>query len=174
VGRLSIQKNADLFIDAIDYFVKHYNDVKIIVDLVGDGALGARLRKKVKYLDLTEVVIFRGAIVGKNLEEIYNDSDIFVLTSAHESFGNVLIEAMAKGLPIVATKIPAVRNIVREKRNALLTESTPTSVAASIRKIITSRELYQNMSANNLHDAKKYTWEKTAERFLETYKNGYL
>jgi glycosyltransferase involved in cell wall biosynthesis len=168
VGRLSSQKNIPLLIDSINSFRESYAR-QIHLDIVGDGKLKGALEKKVKQLKLSKLIKFRNALSGEELESIYEESDIFVLTSSHEAFGTVLIESMAKGLPIVATKIDAVKNVVKDSRNGLLTLAVPGEIAESINKLVTDGRFYTQISKNNLHDISRYDWATVIKKTIKIY-----
>lgn len=97
VGRLSPEKEIDVIIHA---YLKAKQDTSQNIQLVivGDGPDKARLQK----MDSTGQVIFTGALTGEQLAQAYASSDVFVFASQVETFGNVVLEAMASGLPVVA------------------------------------------------------------------------
>jgi glycosyltransferase involved in cell wall biosynthesis len=67
------------------------------------------IESEISQLDLGSLVRLTGTLYGDELESAYEESDLLILTSIFESFGLVLVEAMAKALPIVSVYIPAVR-----------------------------------------------------------------
>jgi L-malate glycosyltransferase len=112
------------------------------------------LEKLVRDLGLEDNVKFWGnrAKVGPLLHKF----DLFVLTSNWEGLGNVFMEAMASGLPIVATNVGGIPEIVKNGRNGLLVPPGDTEqVRQALTKIITNNSLYEKMSAANFKDAKK-------------------
>ena len=168
VGRLAVQKNVPLLFQALSVYVRKYgNDVRLA--LAGDGELRNDLEQEVDRLGLRDIVTFRGALHGDVLEAAYEESDLFILTSTHESFGLVFIEAMTKGLPIVTVDIPAVRNVVENGENGILVERDPEALADAIHVLLHDAELYGQMSRNNLAQAPSYDWDVVAKRFMEVY-----
>lgn len=101
VGELKKQKNHELLINAINIMKKEIN-LKLIV--VGGGVLLDELKGKVKKLNLEDNIEFVG--YQKDVEKWYSTADLFVLTSNWEGFGNVIVEALGYGLPIVSTNCP--------------------------------------------------------------------
>lgn len=97
VGRLSSEKEVNVVIDAYSTLRKQsQRQVKLV--LVGDGPDRSRLEK----MPGAEHVIFMGSLSGTQLAEAYASANVFVFASQVETFGNVVIEAMASGLPIIA------------------------------------------------------------------------
>ena len=97
VGRLSSEKEVNVVIDAYTALRKQ-SQRKVKLVLVGDGPDRNRLEK----MQGAEHVIFMGSLSGTQLAEAYASANVFVFASQVETFGNVVIEAMASGLPIIA------------------------------------------------------------------------
>lgn len=98
VGSFKLQKNQNLLIRAFSK-IAHTTDVELII--LGDGPLRKDLEKLVKDLDLSDKVTLPGFKKDVTIE--YKKSDLFVLSSDYEGFGNVLVEAMSVGTPVVST-----------------------------------------------------------------------
>lgn len=97
VGRLSPEKEIDTIIQGF-LSLSQNNAPKVKLVIVGDGPDQSRL----KQMDLKQQVIFTGALTGERLAQAYASSDVFVFASQVETFGNVVLEAMASGLPVLA------------------------------------------------------------------------
>ncbi|SPL69968.1 GDP-mannose-dependent alpha-mannosyltransferase [Acinetobacter stercoris] len=97
VGRLSPEKEIDVLIDAYA-LMKEKQSKKVKFVVVGEGPDLVRLKDKKG----ADQVIFMGSLSGKALSEAYASADVFVFASQVETFGNVVLEAMASGLPVVA------------------------------------------------------------------------
>jgi glycosyltransferase involved in cell wall biosynthesis len=167
VGRICKQKNLPLLIDS---FEKISNKYSLVLDIVGDGPDTEKVKKLIMKKKLQNKVIMKGIKKGRDLEEIYKKSDIFILTSRQESFGTVLIEAMASGIPIVANKIPAVRNVIKDGYNGLLVKPTPENLAKAIERLINNPKLREKLAKNGLKEVKKYSWDKVVDQTIEVYK----
>nr|WP_278357270.1 glycosyltransferase family 1 protein [Acinetobacter lwoffii] len=96
VGRLSPEKEVDVLISAYRSMLAMDARTKLVI--VGDGPDRERLMQLAKSLD----VIFMGSLSGQALSEAYASADVFVFASQVETFGNVVLEAMASGLPVIA------------------------------------------------------------------------
>jgi glycosyltransferase involved in cell wall biosynthesis len=169
-GRLSVQKNLPLMLETMRSYVDRYGN-NIFLTIIGDGLLKKQIVRKISELDLSESVKVEKAVFGTELEQKFSVSDIFVLTSTHESFGLVLIEAMTKGVPIVGVDIPDIQNVVQNNRNGVFTANDPVELADALHKLIMDKKLYAEISKNNIVDAKKYRWEQVTKRLSEVYEN---
>lgn len=168
VGRLVVQKNIPLLLSAMKDYTERY-ERQIDLSIVGDGDQKDYIDKMIVSLELHDIVTMKGSLFGNDLEREFFESDIFVLCSTHESFGIVLIEAMAKGLPIVAVDILGVSDVVGNGVNGLLTAGDPSSLADAIHGLIDSDQLYCEISANNVANARKYTWESVRSLLSQVY-----
>ena len=170
VGRLSIQKNVPLLIRSFKKITEK-NLRNIELHIVGDGKEKSKIINLIKAEKLEKKVILHGALRGKRLYKIFSNSDIFILTSRLESFGIVLIEAMASGLPIVVSNIPAVRNVVENGKTGLLVKPSPEHFAKAIEKLLNNSQLRKKLIKNGLEEAKKYNWDKIVEKYEDVYQN---
>lgn len=168
VGRLAVQKNIPLLLRTVAaYRDRHGADIQL--SIVGEGDLRSAIESEISQLEIGSLVRLVGAHYGAELESMYEESDLFILTSIFESFGLVLVEAMAKALPIVSVYIPAVRNVVFDGENALLVESTPEALAEAIHQLLTDQDLYAKVSMNNLAAAHRYTWQAVVDKISAAY-----
>ena len=168
VGRLSVQKNIPLMLDAMAAYVRRYGrDVGLVI--VGDGETRADVRARITRLGLSDIVTLSGPKHGQELQSAYEQSDLLLLTSTNESFGLVLIEAMTKGLPIVSVNIPAVRNVVANGVNGILADPKADSLADAVNTLLANQDLYAMVSRNNLRTARGYGWQAVAQDMAAIY-----
>jgi len=114
IGRLAAEKNLKLAVEAWQETLHHTPSARLI--LVGDGPMRGALQKD--YPD----IIFCGMHRGESLARHYASGDLFLFPSLSETFGNVVIEAMASGLPVLGYRDAAVREYIRDGENGLSIE----------------------------------------------------
>lgn len=170
VGRLAVQKNIPLLLRTVAAYRDKYG-VDIQLSIVGEGDLRHVIESEINHLEIGSMVRLVGARYGAALESMYEESDLFILTSIFESFGLVLVEAMTKALPIVSVYIPAVRNVVFDGENGLLVESAPEALADAVHRLLTDRDFYAKVSINNLTASQRYTWEAVVNKISDVYRS---
>lgn len=116
--------------------------------IVGAGPLRAQLEKQAEALGLLpSAVEFRGTV--SDMAPVYAEADISVLTSEYEGTPNVLLEAMASGLPVVATKVGGVPEIVRQGENGFMVEpGDEASLCAALVGLINDSQMRMQMGRN--------------------------
>ena len=170
VGRLSREK---AHLDLLQGFRRlRETEPEILCKLiiVGDGPERAGLEAAAASLGCQEEVIFTGEV--NNVQTFYALADVFVLPSHSEGSPNVLLEAMAANLPVVATAVGGVPEMVENNESALLVPpNDPTSLAASLARILTDRELVRRLTTNAamLVDT-RYTPENYVRSLVEIYR----
>jgi len=173
VGRLSVQKNIPLLIKALNICIYRYR-LPIQLQIAGDGEKKQQLRQMVKQLKLDKYVTFLGNVPLSEMQKLYTTSDIFVLPSIIESFGTVIIEAMACGVPVIATNIPGVRNIVKNGVNGLLVNQNPQAIAKAINLLINNQKLRNKLIHHGFEEVKKYSWETVTDEYENIYRKLFI
>jgi glycosyltransferase involved in cell wall biosynthesis len=164
VGRFVIQKNVILFLRALEGVSEQFETT-----LVGEGELEAELKEAMKTLRLQNVR-FYGVAQGSELRALYQNADVFVLPSAWEGMPLVLLEAIAMGLPIVATDIPGIREVVAQGQNGMLTPlGDPSALRQALLSVTGDPDLYRRMSETSLRLAGEYSWKEVGAEFERVY-----
>ena len=133
VGRLSREKRPEWFIELASELRARRTDMKKHFRIAGDGPLRPELERMVRDRGLCEVVHFLGE--QRDMSETYADADLLVLTSRYEGTPNVLLEAMAHGLPVVATKVGGVPEIVTDKCGVLVDPHSLPDMVEAVRRL---------------------------------------
>ncbi|MFB7929179.1 glycosyltransferase family 4 protein [Streptomyces sp. NPDC056039] len=161
VGRLQIQKNVARLLDAMALVRS-----EVRLRIVGDGELRAALQAKAARLGLRDVE-FAGALHGEDLVKAYADSDAFVLPSDKEGMPLVVLEAMAAGLPVVATDVPGNRELVAG--TGLLAAPEPAALARRIDELAADEELWRSLARRGARTAEGLSWSRVAARVEDVY-----
>ena len=116
-------------------------------------------------------IIFTGRISDPGLVQLYNQADIFVYTSLFEGFGFPPLEAMSCGIPVICSDSSSIKEVVGNA--GILVEPGDTGgFADNIIKVVNDDGLRNKLSENSLERAGKFSWEKTARKTLEVYKEA--
>ncbi|HRQ61717.1 MAG TPA: glycosyltransferase family 1 protein [Alphaproteobacteria bacterium] len=145
VGRVAVEKSIE------DFLSMEWHGSKVVV---GEGPIMTELVRK--YPD----VVFAGRKTGEELAAHYRSADVFVFPSRTDTFGIVLVEALASGLPVAGYKVTGPRDIVTEDFLGALEDN---DLAAAARKALVA-----GTAAQRAEFVKKaYTWKQAAEQFIE-------
>lgn len=166
VGRLLHIKGLIYLIEA----VKNINEKNKRLLLVGYGDDRKHLENLVKKLKIENIVTFVGKVPNKEVFEYMVASDVLVLPSLSEGFPNVILEAMASGLPIIATKVGGIPKIVNNEVNGFLVDpKNPTQIVETLLQLFKDEKLREKISDNNKIEAKKYSWESVINDLEKVY-----
>jgi len=164
VGNLTEKKMPQVAILALPYI----NNLDVRLTIVGDGPMRVELEDMCRRMNLTGKVDFAGRLDRPELLRAIGSAHLCVVTSKWEGFGLAALEAMAAGVPVVASSSGALREIVRDGRDGFLfTLGNSKELAAKISRLAEDEELWKTMAANCRRDASEYTWQKTAISTLE-------
>ncbi|MGB9877629.1 MAG: glycosyltransferase [bacterium] len=130
VARLHPVKGVPYLLEALHILRKKRSD--FLLDIVGDGPYREEYEQIVSRFELSDFVSFHGAKPKEEIAEFMREADFFVLPSLWENLPCVLIEAMASGLPIVATNVGGVPEIVKEERGILVPPQNPLALAEAM------------------------------------------
>lgn len=144
VGRLVPAKNLGAWLQVAQQVAAR--DPKVTFEIVGHGVLRGELEAKTKRLGLDGRVHFSGAIPYERLLPIYRSSKVFLLTSRYEGFGRVVVEAYLNSVPVVATQITGVEDIVEDGQTGFLhPPGDVTGMADSVLRLLHDDALRQQM-----------------------------
>jgi phosphatidylinositol alpha-mannosyltransferase len=169
VGRLEKRKGANYLLDAYRKLKKDYPDLRLII--AGPGVnLRKRYEIKVRVQRIKDVV-FTGGVPYTDLPGYYQAADIFCApATGKESFGMVLLEAMAMGKPIVATSNEGYASVMNNGEQGLLVPPrNAKALAAALKRLIDDPALRNRLGASGLKSVEKYDWPIVAGRIMEYY-----
>lgn len=146
-------------IDAAKILVNKNHKIKLLV--LGSGPLEKKLKIKIKNLKLQNEVLLLGNIEQKEIPKYLDISDIFIRPSLSEGMGISFLEAMATGLPIIATPVGGIPDFLEHKKTGMRCEvKNPKSIAKQIETLLKNPEL-KDIIVKNAKELvyKKYNWD---------------
>lgn len=147
IGRLVAAKGQHVLVDAVSHLARGGRDV--MLRLVGVGPERDSLARRITALGLEEHVRLEGGIDQDRIREFYQDADCFVLASFAEGIPVVLMEAMAMGVPCVATRITGIPELISDGVDGLLVPAADSrALAEAIEQLIDNDLLRRRLSAN--------------------------
>jgi glycosyltransferase involved in cell wall biosynthesis len=169
VTRLVPIKNLSMMIDAVAEVRRRRADVMLV--LVGEGPQQPILEARARELGIADAVRFAGYVPQAETADWYRASDVFALSSDFDNSPNVVLEAMACGLPIVATDVGGLREYVTPPANGLLTpKGDAASFAAALSTFLDDGELARSTGRHNRAEAvTRFSWAASAARMRDVY-----
>jgi len=160
VGRLAAEKRVEWLLPVIQSLPFAH------LVIVGDGPR----REELEALFGGTNTTFTGYLQGEDLARAYASADIFVFPSANETFGNVVLEAMASGLPVVAPRSGGVMDSVIDGETGLLFDSDQQNdLVAAVSKIIMDPGMMRKMGSAARRTASKRSWNGILDHLIEDY-----
>lgn len=164
VGRLSPEKDLDILRGAMDQLNRKYHD-QILLIITGDGPMKEELKQT-----MPDNVIFTGYKKGEELSRIYASADIFAFPSSFETFGNVVLESMASGTPVVGVCAGGVKDIIMHgKTGYLATAKDVDSFAYYLEQLVTNEMKRKRFALNGRVYAKTKSWNAIFNGLLKTF-----
>jgi glycosyltransferase involved in cell wall biosynthesis len=161
-GRLTKEKGADLLVES---FLRAYAaDPRLHLLLAGGGPEEEMLRER-----LGEQATFLGWLEGDELPRVYASADIFLFCSRTDTFGQVLVEAGASGLPVVAVDEGGPSSIVVDGESGRLCEAQPAMLAAAIQQLADSPAWRAKLGRQGREAARARTWEASMLQLADGY-----
>jgi len=170
VGRLVPQKGIEYLIRAVPRIAKRYPNSKFIV--VGEGWLRGHLEYIARSTGYQWKITFTGWIPDRELIALLNSADALVVPSIYEPFGIVVLEGMAAGVPVVASDVGGLAEIVEHEHTGILAYSrSPESIAWAVDRVLSDPDHSKEMAQNAQEMVQKtYSWEAIAMKTAKAYK----
>ena len=169
VGSLIPRKSINTIITAVA------NCENCTLTIIGDGSEKKQLKAQTRQVGVEERVIFKGALVQQAVFSELAKADVFILASKSEGRPNVVIEAMAAGLPVIVSKIDAVIDFVKPEKTGLLFDvGDPHQLAQGIQQLMNNPGLRLTLgeAGRQYIVNQKLTWENCAGHYSELYFNA--
>jgi len=153
IGRLEKQKGIEYLILAMKQILTRFPEARL--EIIGDGSQAEKLKNLCKKLGISNSVFFFGKFA--DVIPFYRRMDVFVLSSIYEGFGIVLLEAMASAVPVVASNVGGVKEVINDMSSGLLVPSkNPNAIASAVIRILEDPRLAKCLSDEGMNRAKLF------------------
>lgn len=166
VSGLVPEKGIEVLVNAIKIFIAKYSSL-VHLTIIGDGPLKEKFLGQVNYLNLSGIVEFIKTMPQQDLASHYQQADLLCVPSLSESFGCVIVEAMACGTPVVASKIGGIVEIVEPISGILVPPGDPLLLAEALRNAL-GKDWNPNLIRKRVID--KFTWSHAGLALLDLIK----
>ena len=170
VGRLVPQKGIEYFIRAIPKIARHYPEAKYVI--VGEGWSRDILESEARASGHANKIRFTGFASDQEVIDLMTSADVLVVPSIYEPFGIVALEGMATGVPVVASQVDGLAEIIdHDKTGIFVFPRSPESIAWGIERILSDPDHARWLTENakeKLHKA--YSWEAVAMKTVDVYR----
>jgi glycosyltransferase involved in cell wall biosynthesis len=172
VQRLARVKRLDILLEAFAIVASKKKNAVLLIGGTGDDE--ERLRMRSKELGLNASVRWCGYIPENSLPEYYRVATVVAFHSMNETFGVVIPQAMASGVPLVTTRCTALQEVVQDGETGLLCEpGNPAALAQSILILLSNKELARDLADRALQEARsRYSWDRIAGEYEEVLANA--
>ena len=170
-GRIERPKGLDVLIEALGEMTEH-DGVQLFI-IGGDDRSRtevARLRRVAERAGVSDRVRFVGSVTHAQIGTYYNAADVVVMPSRYESFGLVAAEAMASGVPVVASRVGGLASTVADGRTGyLIPWRAPDLFAEKLDLLLADEELRRRLGANAAEAMRVYDWRSVASQLVDLY-----
>ncbi len=169
-GRISFTKGADKFVEISKSVLKKYPDIATFVIRGPDEGILKDVKKMIS--GEKKIVYLEPTRDRQEIAKMYQSADVFVMPSYREGLPLTLFEAMASGLPIIATPVNGIPYEMKEPENGFLVPyGDNEKFADKIIKFLENKKLRVKIRKNNIKKSQKYKWDSIARKTEELYKN---
>jgi glycogen(starch) synthase len=162
-GRASREKNVPEVLEALAKFKER----RWRFSIVADGPEMKGWRRRAQQVGLQDRVMFKGWLPKDKMEEIYRETDVLVFPSTSEGMPNVVLEAMASGLPVIATRIRGTEDLVEDGICGFLYEPGDVVGLGELLEKIFDKGTRERMGKASRRRAEKFSWAETAMRYQD-------
>ncbi|MDI6709011.1 MAG: glycosyltransferase family 4 protein, partial [Candidatus Thermoplasmatota archaeon] len=169
ISRLAVSKGQKYLIKAFSQIIPDFPDLKLVI-IGEDWGEMKNLKLLVKNLRLEDKVLLPGLVSAQDVLEAFSASEIFVLPSLAEGLPTVILEAMASGLPIVATDVGGVAETLNGV-GLVIRAANANQLAENMRKLLEDDELRKRCSKLGRERVKRYDWPRVARDVVRVYED---
>jgi glycosyltransferase involved in cell wall biosynthesis len=164
VGRLAPEKGLDIALEAMTTAARQAPG-RFLFAFAGDGPHAVACRARAP-----RGSVFLGRVEGETLSAFYASANLFVFPSTTDTFGNVLLEAMASRLPVVAADVPPTRELLGNGRHGVLVPpGSPPALAQALLALAADPERRERLAARGLEEASQCSWDAIFDALIADY-----
>ncbi len=170
-GRLSPTKRMDILIEAVRIVQK--KGLKVRLTIAGGGAGEQSLKQMVSEKKLDSCIEILGRVELEKMPDLYRGSDIYISASMLEGMSNSMLEALACGLPIIATRCEGLDELI-DNNGIVVENATSEEISNAIIKLNGDRQIMKQMSIAARQQAEKFSWTRIAEKYVQLYERQFI
>jgi glycosyltransferase involved in cell wall biosynthesis len=168
-GRLVAVKRPELFVELASRLLAELPDRGLRFVIAGDGPLSEMICSKLQEHSLTEHFSMLGEV--SDMSPVYAAADLLVMTSSHEGTPNVILEAMANGIPVVATKVGGIPELLGDDRGLLVDVEDLDDITRAAKRIVEDEQLRFSLIRNGRrYVAENHSMSQLRGRLMEIYR----
>lgn len=173
VSRLTPRKGINYLIDAMQILLAEDAERKIELWIVGEGGATESLKEQAKELHIEKNVKFFGLVKHDELAKYYKMADVFCLPSLNEGMSNTMLEALASGMPIVATVTGGTEELVSDGENGFyVDQKSPEDLAEKLEQLILDDVIRKRFGTASRVRAEKMSWRNVALAYYDMYQQA--
>ena len=167
LGRITMQKGPEYFVEAAAKVLKKNHNVRFV--MAGGGDMEEKMIRLAAKRGIADRFHFTGFLRGKEVYQMFRDSDVYVMPSVSEPFGISPLEAMEMGVPSIISKQSGCAEILE---NVIKTDYWDVdAMADAMHSIITNKALYDTLRDRGIEEIHGITWEKAGKKVIDIYNN---
>jgi glycosyltransferase involved in cell wall biosynthesis len=167
LGALTPEKDHLTLVSAAARLVQELPDLHWII--VGDGPLRQALKQRIQDSGVADRVHLLGAMDDPH--RALAGADLFVLSSVSEGLGSSLLAAMARGVPVVATRVGGIPDILGQGGGVMVRPGEPVELASAVRRVLGDADLRQQLARRGHEELRRFSPATVAEQVLSVYRS---
>jgi len=168
LGRITIQKGPDYFVEAANKVLKHVPNTKFMV--AGSGDMFGRMVNRAGELGILDKFMFTGFLTGADVHKAFQMADLYVMPSVSEPFGLVALESMKNGTPILISKQSGASEVVNHALKADFWDVD--EMTNKIVNVLQYPELLEELKENTVRESAKFNLDEPAKKTLRIYEKA--
>ena len=165
LGRITLQKGPDYFVQAAKKVLGHEKNVKFVI--AGSGDMEPFIIEKAAELGIADKVLFAGFLNQDDVERAYKMADIYVMPSVSEPFGITALEAMKYKTPSIVSKQSGVSEVVRHCLKVDFWDVD--EMSSKIIALLRYKPLHETLKEDGYFEVKRFSWDTPAEKCIQVY-----